>query len=174
MPGSRHAAPAKAGATKPGSAKEGAEGNDKDSDKDSAKGGGKVTPGASSSRKVLKLLTYFSPERIHARVEELVAHVDVPKSTAYRYLVLLKETGMLAAGSDGLRYPVPQLIRLGEAAKSDVGFIDLALPAMQRLSYQTQETVLLIERIAGLAKSRTSVWVSSAFRIVCTAAARPP
>lgn len=145
MPGSRQAAPAKAGATKQGRAEAKAE----DSGKGSGKGSARLTPGASSSRKVLKLLTYFSPERTHARVEELAAHVDVPKSTAYRYLALLKETGMLAAGSDGLWYPAPQLIRLGEAAKSAVGFIDLALPAMQRLSYQTQETVLLIERIGN-------------------------
>lgn len=109
----------------------------------------RLTPGASSSRKVLKLLTYFSPERTHARIEELAAHVDVPKSTAYRYLALLKETGMLASGADGRWYPAPQLIRLGEAAKSAVGFIDLAMPAMQKLSYQTQETVLLIERIGN-------------------------
>ncbi|WP_332815985.1 IclR family transcriptional regulator [Ramlibacter sp.] len=107
----------------------------------------KQTVGASSARKILKLLTYFTPDRTHARVEDLAAHVDVPKSTAYRHLALLKETGLIASGADGRWHLAPALIRLGEAARSAVGIIELALPAMQRLSHQTQETVLLIERI---------------------------
>jgi DNA-binding IclR family transcriptional regulator len=104
-------------------------------------------PGASSARKVLKLLTYFTPERTHARVDDLATHIDAPKSTTYRYLSLLKEMGLVSSRADGRWYPAPQLIRIGDAAKAAVGFIEHALPVMEKLSRQTQETVLLIERM---------------------------
>lgn len=105
------------------------------------------TSGSSSASKVLQLLTYFTPDRSHARMEDLALHIDAPRSTTYRYIALLRKHGLVASAADGRWYLAPQLIRLGDAAKAAVGFIDHALPVMKKLSGLTHETVLLIERI---------------------------
>jgi DNA-binding IclR family transcriptional regulator len=107
----------------------------------------KRTPGANSSRKVLGILTYFEPGRTHATVDELAAYLGIPKSTTYRYVSLLRETGLVAADAAGRWHLAPRLIRMADAARAAISFLEPAAPVMERLSNATRETVLLVERI---------------------------
>jgi DNA-binding IclR family transcriptional regulator len=107
----------------------------------------KLTPGAASSRKVLAILTYFEPGRTHASVDELAEFIGAPKSTTYRYISLLRETGLLVADASGRCHLAPRLIRMANAARAAISFLEPAAPIMEQLSNATRETVLLVERI---------------------------
>lgn len=101
--------------------------------------------GAESSRKVLRLLMSFGPDHPTASVEELAARIGVPLSTAYRYVLLLREVGLLEAGDSGIQVS-PRAIDLARAAVAANGIIEIARPVIQRMRDQTGESALLVRR----------------------------
>jgi DNA-binding IclR family transcriptional regulator len=103
------------------------------------------TSGAESSRRVLRLLMSFSAERPTASVEQLAADVGVPLSTAYRYVTLLREVGLLEASEAGIQVS-PRVIQLGRAAVAANGIIEIARPVLQEMRDLTGESTLLIRR----------------------------
>ncbi len=103
--------------------------------------------GAESSRKVLKILTSFEPESPIATVDELARRVGIPMSSAYRYVALLREVGLLTEDGQGAYHLSPRVVRMAQAARAAYGFLDLAQPVMERLRDETAETVLLVRRV---------------------------
>ena len=55
------------------------------------------TPGASSARKLISTLLTFTADRPTPTIAELATSVGVPSSTMYRYVALLRETGLVEA-----------------------------------------------------------------------------
>jgi len=103
--------------------------------------------GAESSRKVLKILTSFEPENPIATVDELARRVGIPMSSAYRYVALLREVGLLTEDGQGAYHLSPKVVRMAQAARAAYGFLDLARPVMELLRDETAETVLLVRRV---------------------------
>jgi DNA-binding IclR family transcriptional regulator len=103
--------------------------------------------GAESSRKVLGILLSFTPERPVASVETLAQEAGVPMSSAYRYVSLLREMGLLAErGSQFcLSARVANLARAARAAQMPIE--EVARPILLRLRDETGETVLLMTRL---------------------------
>lgn len=112
-----------------------------------AQGPERRTHGASSSRKVLGILGYFEPRRPLASIDQLANAVDVPKSTAYRYVSVLKEMGFLADNGKGGYHLAPRVINMAAAARAAISYADIARPIMHQLSEDTGETVLLLQRM---------------------------
>jgi DNA-binding IclR family transcriptional regulator len=105
------------------------------------------TRGAKSSSKVLSLLAYFDASRPAASMGTLSRAINAPKSTAYRYVSLLREFGFLME-VDGGRYALgPRALGMARAAQAAIDYADIARPVMARLSAHTGETVFLLRRV---------------------------
>jgi DNA-binding IclR family transcriptional regulator len=112
----------------------------------SGAGGGK-TPGASSARKLIATLLSFTADRPTPTIADLATAVGVPGSTMYRYVALLRETGLVEALGDG-RYRLTDAI-VGLNAAADAGrttLIEAAHPHLITLRDSVDETVLLARR----------------------------
>jgi DNA-binding IclR family transcriptional regulator len=109
------------------------------------------TRGTESSRKVLSILSYFEPSRPLATVDTLARAARVPKSTAYRYISILRETGFITDDGRGGYHIAPRIFRLAGAARAALSFIDIAKPGMDKLAAATGETVILVRRVADSA-----------------------
>ncbi|MDB5841098.1 MAG: hypothetical protein JWQ23_3050 [Herminiimonas sp.] len=114
------------------------------------------THGAESSRKVLGILAYFEAKRPVATIDQLAQAVDVPKSTAYRYVALLREMNFIADDGRGGYHLGPRILHMATAAEAAMDYIDIAYPIMERLCENTGETVLLLRRVgdSGVCISR--------------------
>lgn len=108
--------------------------------------------GASSSRKLLYTLLSFSEDRPRWTVAELAATLDLSTTTAYRYVALLREVGLLEGGVDST-YRVGDrafgLARAAEAARTPLA--QVALPVITRVRDEIGETVLVARRSGAAA-----------------------
>lgn len=93
------------------------------------------------------MLSWFDPQRPVATVETLAAVAGVPKSTGYRYVSLLRETGFLAENGRGGYHLGPRVFRLARAAEAAMSVRDIAQPFMDTLCEATGETVILVRRV---------------------------
>jgi len=127
------------------------------------------TSGAESSRKVLSILNWFDVMHPSATIETLASVAGVPRSTAYRYVALLRETGFLAEDGQGAYHLAPTVLRLARAAEAVMSVRDIAQPVMDALCEATGETVILVRRVGEHAvcfgRSEASRYVRLAFDI---------
>lgn len=104
--------------------------------------------GAESSRKVLGLLLAFDERRHTLTTAELAAAIDAPLSSTYRYLSVLRSSGLLeeseVPGSYRLTFRVIGMARSARAAWG--GLARLARPVLDRLAVESGETALLVKR----------------------------
>lgn len=108
--------------------------------------------GTESSRKVLSLLLSFSEENHTQTVQQLAEQVDVPASTAYRYVGQLRELGLLEESERGGYRVTMRAVGLAQAARAAAaGLTTLARPAVVDLSRRTGETALLVKRLGQAA-----------------------
>lgn len=108
--------------------------------------------GTESSRKVLSLLLTFTEERHTQTVQELAEQVDVPASTAYRYVGQLRELGLLEESEAGGYRVTMRALGLARAARAaSAGLTTLARPAVVDLARRTGETALLVKRLGQAA-----------------------
>lgn len=107
---------------------------------------GQRISGAESSRKVLSLLLLFRHDRPTATVEQLATEVGVPLSTAYRYVMLLRNVGLLEAGDAGIQVS-PRVIELAKAAVAANSIIQVAHPVLQSMCSESGESARLTRRL---------------------------
>jgi len=103
--------------------------------------------GCEGARRVLALMLAFSAERNTMTARDLAAETGIALPSVYRYLTLLRETGLLAGDERGTYRLSARLIGLARAAEAAESIIDLADPFMRELSKQTGETVILVRLI---------------------------
>ena len=124
------------------------------------------TRGAESPRRVLQVLLAFSEQRPHATMNELADEVGVPLSTCYRYVGLLREMGLIEDGSGSTYHVTPQIMNVARAARAANTLSQLALPVLQRICRQLNETTLLMQRFRSMAVCAESVAAPRAIRLV--------
>jgi hypothetical protein len=107
--------------------------------------------GTASSRKVLQVLTSFTPDRPIATVDAIAKGVKVPLSTAYRYIALLREVGLVTDDGRGGYHLSPRMVELARASRAAFSFIDVALPVMEKLRDASGESVILVRRVGEAA-----------------------
>jgi DNA-binding IclR family transcriptional regulator len=103
----------------------------------------------SSARKLLRLLLAFGPARPTWTVAELAAHAELPASTAYRYVAVLRDEGLveLAPGGEAAYRLGPRAAALGRAAAAtDADLMAAARPHLLALRDATNETAALLRR----------------------------
>ena len=103
--------------------------------------------GCEGARRVLALMLAFSAERSSLTARELAAATGIALPSVYRYITLLRETGLLAGDERGSYRLSARLIGLARAAEAAEPIIDVADPVMEDLAEQTRETVILVRLI---------------------------
>jgi DNA-binding IclR family transcriptional regulator len=103
--------------------------------------------GCEGARRVLALMLAFSADRNTLSARDLAAATGIALPSVYRYITLLRETGLLAEGERGSFRLSARLIGLARAAEAAESIIDLADPIMRALMARTEETVILVRLI---------------------------
>lgn len=107
----------------------------------------KRVPGAESGRKLLSVLLSFSVDRPLWTAAELAQELTMPQSMVYRYLALLRETGLVdSAGGKSYRV-TDRAHSLAEAARvARDPLAETSVDVMVRLRDLIDETVLVSRR----------------------------
>ncbi len=103
----------------------------------------------SSGRKLLRVLLAFDAARPTWTVADLAAHVGVPLSSAYRYITLLREEGLVepAPGNDSLYRLGARATAVGRAAAdTDTDLLNATRSHLQALRDATDESAILMRR----------------------------
>jgi DNA-binding IclR family transcriptional regulator len=100
------------------------------------------------ARRVLTILTAFSPQRHTQTARDLARVTGIPLPSVYRYVALLRDTGLLVGDERGNYHPSARLSVIARAAEKAETLSDIADPVMRKLSDETGETVILVRLIA--------------------------
>jgi DNA-binding IclR family transcriptional regulator len=103
--------------------------------------------GCEGARRVLALMLAFSADRNTLTARDLAAATGIALPSVYRYITLLRETGLLAGDERGTYRLSARLIGLARAAEAAESILDIADPFMHELAAQTGETVILVRLI---------------------------
>jgi DNA-binding IclR family transcriptional regulator len=109
------------------------------------------TSGAESPRQVLTMLLAFSERRPSLSAGEMAREVGVPLSTAYRYISLLREVGLLQEGPRSTYSVTQRVIPLARAAQAANSLDAICQPVLERLSSTTGEASLIVRRVGHTA-----------------------
>ncbi len=103
--------------------------------------------GCEGARRVLALMLTFSADENTLTARQLADRTGIALPSVYRYITLLRETGLLAGDERGSYRLSARLIGLARAAEAAEPIIDVADPVMQDLAERTGETVILVRLI---------------------------
>jgi DNA-binding IclR family transcriptional regulator len=126
---------------------------------------GRAAAADGSSRKVLRALLAFSVDRPRHSAESLAAAIGLPLSSTYRYIAILRETGLIDEDKRGCFVLASRVIGLAQAARAGTDLVSVARPYMRRLSHETGETVHLVRRSGDRAVCIEKVESSSRIRV---------
>ncbi|MDQ2813844.1 MAG: IclR family transcriptional regulator [Actinomycetota bacterium] len=107
--------------------------------------------GCEGARRVLALMLAFSAEKNTLTARELAAATGIALPSVYRYITLLRETGLLAGDERGSYRLSARLMGLARAAEAAESIIEFAGPVMSALAAETEETVILVRLIGRTA-----------------------
>ena len=93
--------------------------------------------------KCVQILTLFSEATPTLLVHEIAGLLELPRSTAYRYIAALRSTGLVEPDPENGGYRLGLKILDLAASMQRTSLHDLALPHMERISSETGETVIL-------------------------------
>lgn len=110
---------------------------------------------------VLQLFTEAKPVWSGAEISE---QLGVARSTGYRYLTSLVQSGFIAEGDGGFQLG-PRIFQLARVARRNVGLAEVALPVMQELAKEVNETVLLTRRSGSAVVCLERVEATRAIRL---------
>src|ERR1700693_3068973 len=103
--------------------------------------------GCEGARRVLALMLTFSADDNTLTARQLAERTGIALPSVYRYITLLRETGLMAGDERGSYRLSARLVGLARAAEAAESIIDVADPVMRDLAAQTGETVILVRLI---------------------------
>jgi len=104
----------------------------------------KLSRGQATLAKGLEILCLFSEQRPTISVHDVISHLKVPRSTAYRYLRTLRQYGFIEEDSQSSRFRLGmKMLELSRLAGRRHTLVEVALPVMKRLCDETGESVFL-------------------------------
>jgi DNA-binding IclR family transcriptional regulator len=103
--------------------------------------------GCEGARRVLAMMLAFSAERHTLTARDLATATGIALPSVYRYITLLRETGLLAEGERGNFRLSARMVGLARAAEAADSIIEIADPVMRALVAQTEETCILVRLI---------------------------
>jgi DNA-binding IclR family transcriptional regulator len=109
---------------------------------------GTAGAGAEGARRVLAILQAFTPRYHTLSARDLAEATAIPLPSMYRYISLLRETGLIVGDDRGSYHLSARLISLARAAEAAESIIEIADPVMRDLMGECGETVILVRLIA--------------------------
>lgn len=101
----------------------------------------------STADRALDILLLFDDDALVLSAARVAEHLNVARSTAYRYLQSLTSTGFLEENDGGSGFRLgPRVLDLARLARKGIGLSDLARPIMRELVRETGFSVLLTRR----------------------------
>lgn len=89
------------------------------------------------------LLDLFTADTPVWSSEELIAHLDVPSSTGYRYIKVLQHAGLLARVANGSYIIGPRVLELDRISRMSDPVFNAGTPVIRRLTRETGYSSLL-------------------------------
>jgi DNA-binding IclR family transcriptional regulator len=114
---------------------------------------------------VLRLLGSLSEDRPRVSIADLATDLGIPISTAYRYVAILREAGLLEEGMPGLYQVGPDAFRLARAAQAVNDLAAVARPILIGIRDQVDENVYVVRMIGDAAVCIDRVESSRAMRL---------
>lgn len=103
----------------------------------------------STAGRALNVLQMYTETRPEISAVDVAETLGVARSTAYRYLETLVQSGFLTeTGRGSFRLGV-RILQLARIARTGYGLADLCAPAMHELSERFHQTVLLTKRMGN-------------------------
>ncbi|MFD3427373.1 IclR family transcriptional regulator [Nocardia fluminea] len=99
----------------------------------------------STADRALDILLLFTADKPVWTGAEIGEHLGVARSTGYRYIQSLVNTGFIEEATHGFRLG-PRIFELSRLARAGIGLSDVAMPPMRALATAVNETVLLTRR----------------------------
>jgi DNA-binding IclR family transcriptional regulator len=99
---------------------------------------------------VLAVVQAFTPRQHTLTARELAELTAIPLPSMYRYIALLRDTGLLVGDDRGAYHLSPRFISLARAAEAAETLIGIADPVMHDLVRDCGETVNFVRLIARL------------------------
>jgi DNA-binding IclR family transcriptional regulator len=96
---------------------------------------------------VLAVLEAFSARHHTLTARDLAESTGIPLPSMYRYIALLRETGLLVGDDRGAYHLSARLVSLARAAEAAESIIEVADPVMRDLVSECGETVILVRLI---------------------------
>lgn len=98
-----------------------------------------------SVTKALRLLGLFAKNRRGMGLTEIAAMSELPKGTTHRLLIALEEEGFVLQDPESRKWGLGfQIVQLYHACREQWACVQMAVPWMQRLRDQVQETICLV------------------------------
>ncbi|HET9079120.1 MAG TPA: IclR family transcriptional regulator [Trebonia sp.] len=104
--------------------------------------------GAEGARRVLAVLQAFSPRQPTLTARELAELTTIPLPSMYRYIALLRDTGLLIGDDRGAYHLSARFISMARAAEAAEVLVEFADPVMRDLVRECGETVIFVRLIA--------------------------
>jgi len=104
---------------------------------------GKGSQNLGTLEKCVKILTLFSETTPTLQVNEIAGVLELPRSTAYRYIAELRSNGLVESDPENGGYRLGLKVLELAASMQRTSLLDLALPYIERISRETGETVIL-------------------------------
>jgi len=89
----------------------------------------------------LQVLRCFTPAKPRLSLQEIADQLGIPKGSAFRMVATLEALGYLKQDPETKRYRVDiGVLELGFTCLSGLGYPDVALPHLERLAHETQDS----------------------------------
>ena len=99
---------------------------------------------------MLAVLQAFTPHQHTLTARELAGLTAIPLPSMYRYIALLRDTGLLIGDDRGAYHLSSRFISLARAAEAAETLIEIADPVMRELAQECGETVIFVRLIARM------------------------
>jgi DNA-binding IclR family transcriptional regulator len=118
----------------------------------------------STADRALDVLQLFTEDKPVWSGAEISEQLGVARSTGYRYLSSLVQSGFIAEGDGGFQLG-PRIFQLARVARRRIGLTEVAMPIMHELAAEVNETVLLTRRSGSVVVCLERVEASRAIRL---------
>ncbi len=137
------------------------------------------TSGIVAIHKIVEILRAFTPNSPEIGIRELAKKIGMPKSTVHRYLVALKQEGLVEINPNSNRYHLGlELVAIAGTALRNINVRHAALRMMNWLAERWKETIdldvlsgtqiIIIEQIPGQHILNTGGTLASRLPAYCT------
>jgi DNA-binding IclR family transcriptional regulator len=120
---------------------------------------------STTASKVLDILLLFDKTQRELSADAISSLINAPRSTTYRYIRTLCDKGFLARTAQGSYQPGPGLLQYAYLVFDESDISQIALPVMEQIMQETNETVLLTRKFGRHSVCAERVEGSQAIRI---------